>query len=133
MNKQELKEIIKQLKLDGDLESLLFELVDNTKDINAALLNGIADILDLQADFHEKVADILEEEARAYDSLNLELNRIDEDIQNRRLEEIAGFQEELTEGLEGILDKLKVNQQEEPPSQSTVTTPPEATTSPATA
>ena len=110
MTKEELKEHIKQLSLESDLEGIVFELVDNAKEVNAELLNAIADILDLQADFYEKVADILEEEARAYDKLNVELSHIDEDNYNNRLQEISQAQEQLLLNIEKKIEEIKVNQ-----------------------
>lgn len=118
MNKEELKSYITQLKLESELENLIFELVDETKEVNAALLIGIADILDLQADFYEKVADILEEEARAYDRLDVELSHIDEDIYNNRLQEVSEAQEELLENIEKKIEEIKTSQ---PPVEPTPT------------
>lgn len=122
MTREELKEHIKQLKLESDLEGTIFELIDNVKEVNAALLNGIADILDLQAEFYEKAGDILEEDAREYDSLDVELNFIEGDIKNRRIEEISQLQNEFTEGLEKTLEEMKGNQKEEEPSSPKPTT-----------
>ena len=96
MTKEELKNYIKQLSLESDLEGMVFEIIDNTKEVTAELLNGIADILDLQADFYEKVADVLEDEARTYDSLNAEFSSKEEAIKGARMEEIGLLQEEFT-------------------------------------
>lgn len=135
MTKEELKEHIKQLKLESDLEGMFFEIVDNAKEVNAALLNGMADILDLQADFYEKVADVLEEEARAYDALSFEINRMDEEIKTSRVGEIARLQDQFTEGLEKTLEQMQVNHQDEPssPNPASNPNPPEATAAPASA
>lgn len=133
MTKEELKEIIKQLKLDEDLEGFLFELTDKTKEVNAALLNGIADILDLQAEFYEKAADILEEEARAYDRLNVQIDNIEDGISNDRVQAISEAREQLLEDIAEKIENIKANQSPmEPPAAadaaSTDTTQPTATT-----
>ena len=59
MNKDELINYIKKLQLPGELESLIIDLIDKAPEVNQVLLSTIADILELQADFHEKVADVL--------------------------------------------------------------------------
>lgn len=123
MTKEELKEYIKQLKLESDLESVVFELIDNAKEVNAALLNGIADILDLQADFYERAADILEEEARAYDRLDAEVNHIDDQISNNRTQEISLAQEELLGNIEKKIEEVKAGQSPVEPTPTSSTTP----------
>jgi len=133
MTKEELKEIIKQLKLDEDLEGFLFELTDKTKEVNAALINGIAEIIDLQADFYEKAADILEEEARACDRLNAQIDNIEDDISNDRVQAISEAQEQLLQDIAEKIENIRANQSPmEPPSAadapSTDTAQPTATT-----
>ena len=133
MTKEELKEIIKQLKLESDLEGIVLELIDNAKEVTAELLNGIADILDLQAEFYEKAADILEEEARAYDKLNVQIDNIEDDISNDRVQAISEAQEQLLQDIAEKIENIRANQSPmEPPSAadapSTDTAQPTATT-----
>jgi len=117
MTKEELKNYITQLKLESELEGLLFELVDSAKDVTAELLNGIADILDLQADFYEKTADILEEEARAYDRLNAQIDNIGDGISNDRVQAISEAQEQLLQDIAEKIENIKANQSPmEPPA-----------------
>ena len=123
MTKEELKEYIKQLSLESDLEGMVFEIIDNAKEVNAMLLNGIADILDLQADFYEKVADILEDEVRAYDNLNAEFNRKDEEIKGSGLEEISLLQEEFTNEIAQKLQDMKVDEGTATPTPSEPSAP----------
>ncbi len=111
MTKEELKNYIKQLSLESDLEGMVFEIIDNTKEVTAELLNGIADILDLQADFYEKVADVLEDEARTYDSLNAEFSSKEEAIKGARMEEIGLLQEEFTNEIAQKLEEMKVDKE----------------------
>lgn len=69
MTKEELKKYLEGLELEEGLKKVLFEIIDKAVEVDKALLNTIADILDLQADFLEKSADILEEEAGLYEAL----------------------------------------------------------------
>jgi len=110
MTKEELKDYIKQLKLESELEGLILELIDSTKEVNAEFLNGVADILDLQAEFYEKAADILEEEARAYDRLNAQIDNIEDDISNDRVQAISEAQEQLLEDITEKIENVKANQ-----------------------
>jgi hypothetical protein len=133
MTKEELKEIIKQLKLESDLEGIVLELIDNAKEVTAELLNGIADILDLQAEFYEKAADILEEEARAYDKLNVQIDNIEDDISNDRVQAISEAQEQLLQDIAEKIENIRANQSPmEPPATadaaSTDTTQPAGAT-----
>lgn len=123
MTKEELKEYIKQLKLESDFEGIVFELADSAKEVNAELLNVIADILDLQADFYEKVADILEETSRTYDSLNTEVQHIDNDISDNRMQEISLLQEQLFGNIQDKIKEIKTNQSPVEPMATPNTTP----------
>lgn len=133
MTKEELKNYITQLKLENELEGLIFELIDSTKEVTAELLNGIADILDLQADFYEKTADILEEEARAYDRINVQIDNIQDDISNNRVQAISEAQEQLLQDIAEKIENIRANQSPmEPPATadaaSTDTTQPAGAT-----
>lgn len=78
MNKEELKKYLEGLKLEEELHALLFGLIEKAEQVDQVLLNTIADILDLQADFYEKSADVLEKEAELYKKLADEMAAFDE-------------------------------------------------------
>jgi hypothetical protein len=54
MTKEELKNYIKKLGLEKELEELIFELMDGAKEVNKVLINTIADILDHKLIFMKK-------------------------------------------------------------------------------
>lgn len=109
MSKEELKSYIKKLELPEELEQLVIELIDNAKEVNKALLNAVADVLDLQADFYEKEASVLEDVANEYESLNEELNLLDEEENLARVNAIKENQEQLLTEINKKLDELKVS------------------------
>lgn len=76
MTKEELKQYLESLKLEEGLKNLLFEVIDKAEVVDQVLLNNIADILDLQADFYEKSAELLEEEAGLYKLLEGKLSKL---------------------------------------------------------
>lgn len=105
MNKEELKNFVKDVRLEKELEDLAFELIDNAQDVNAILLNSVADIIELQAKFDADVADILEEEAEEYKTLAEELGELDEEEVAERMEAMKQHQEELLAKLNETLKK----------------------------
>jgi len=78
MNKEELKKYLEGMELEEGLRKVLFEIVDKAEAVDQALMNNIADILDLQADFYDKSADLLDEEAEIYKTLAEDLNALPE-------------------------------------------------------
>lgn len=80
MTKEELKKYLEGLHLEDGLRNLLFEIIDKAEVVDQKLMNNIADILDLQADFYEKSAEILEEEAGLYSDLACEIDKLDKKI-----------------------------------------------------
>jgi hypothetical protein len=76
MNKEELKKYLETMELEEGLIKVLFEIINKAPEVNQALLNTVADILKLQADFYDKTADLLEEEAGLYEKLADELDAI---------------------------------------------------------
>ncbi len=79
MNKEELKKYLEGMELEEGLIKVLFEIVDKAPEVNNALLDTIADILGLQADFYDKSADLLDEEAEIYKTLADDLNELDKE------------------------------------------------------
>jgi hypothetical protein len=108
MTKEELKNYIKRLHLEKELEDLIFELIDGAKEVNKVLLNTIADIIDQQADFYEKTADILEEEADIYEQTAAELSALDAEEYKERFEVIKKTQEELLDEINKKIEELKL-------------------------
>lgn len=111
MSKEELKNYIKKLALPEELEQLIVELIDNAKQVDKALLNAVADVLDLQADFYEKEANVLGDVADEYESLSEELNLLDEEENLTRVNAIKENQEQLLTEINKKLDELKVTPQ----------------------
>src|SRR3989344_651183 len=97
MNKDGLKGYLENLRLENSLKNLLFDLIDKAPEVDQALLNSIADILDLQADFYDQSADLLEEEAQEYEALAEELNTLDEEEINPLLNQLLQLQQILTD------------------------------------
>lgn len=64
MTKDQLKEHISTLHLEGELQQSIAHLIDTAKEVDQKLLDTIADVLDLQAEFYEKTASLLEERAK---------------------------------------------------------------------
>lgn len=79
MSKEELKKYLEGLGLEEEFKNLLFEIIDKAEKVDKVLLNSIADILDLQADFYDKTADLLEEEANLYEKLAHDLDAADKE------------------------------------------------------
>lgn len=111
MSKEELKNYIKKLELPEELEQLIFELIDNAKEVNKTLLNAVADILELQADFYEKEAEVLEEVADEYEALDEELNLLDQEEYLARVEAIKENQEQLLAEINKKVDEVKATSQ----------------------
>lgn len=107
MTKEELKKQISELGLDEELETLLFELVDSAEGVNQVLLNTVADVLDLQADFYERAADILMDEAEIYEGLQQELEKIDSDEITQQFEAVQQSQETLLQELDQKMAEYK--------------------------
>lgn len=76
MNKEELKKYLEGLGLEEGLKKILFEIIDKAPLADQALMNTIAEILELQADFCNKSADLLEEEVGLYEKLADELEAL---------------------------------------------------------
>ena len=76
MSKEELKQYLEGLGLEEGLKKILFEIIDKAPQADQALMNTVAEILELQADFCNKSADLLEEEAGLYEKLADELDAI---------------------------------------------------------
>lgn len=117
MKKQKLKDYIVKLQLPQELEKLLFELVDNASEVNQVLLNTIADILDLQADFYEQSADVLDEEADQCETLAAELDALDEEEKAERMEAVFENQKELLSDINQKINEAKGNQEAQSISQ----------------
>lgn len=76
MTKEELKKYLEAFGLEEGLKKVLFEIVDKAEEVDKVLLNNIADVVGLQADFYEKSADLLEEEAGLYEALAANLDAL---------------------------------------------------------
>ena len=113
MTKEELKNYIKKLGLEKELEELIFELIDGAKEVNKVLLNTIADILDQQANFYEKTADIYDELANEYENLYTELSLLNEEEYKERLEAFQQAQEELLGEINKKIEEIKLNKNQE--------------------
>jgi hypothetical protein len=107
MSKQELKNYIRKLELSIELEKLIFELIDEAKEVNDYLLNTIADILNLQAEFFEKEAEVIEELVDQHEQLKQELNLLDEEEKLAKVNAIKENQEKLLTNLTEKLEQLK--------------------------
>jgi chromosome condensin MukBEF ATPase and DNA-binding subunit MukB len=105
MNKDELKQYLHNMQLEEDFEALLFQLVDEAQEVDQALLNKVADVLDAQAEFYEESADLLDEQAEIFETLDDTLKLIDE-------EEDADRAEALLENQQTLLTELsqKINE-----------------------
>lgn len=110
MNKEELKQYLKNMQLEERLEAMLFDLIDKAPQIDQVLLNTVADILDLQADFYEQSAEMLEEEAEEYETLATELNTLDEEENTARMEALLENQKTLLSDINQKMDETR-NQQ----------------------
>jgi hypothetical protein len=110
MNKEELKQYLKNMQLEEGLETMLFDLIEKAPQVDQVLLNTVADILDLQADFYEQNAEMLEEEAEEYETLAAELNTLDEEENTARVEALLEHQKTLLSDINQKMDETK-NQQ----------------------
>lgn len=99
MNKEELKQYLESLQLEEGLKTLMFGLIDKASEVDQSLLNTVADILGLQADFCQQHADLLYEQADLHETLAAEFNALDE-------EEKADKMEALLEHHKTLLDSL---------------------------
>lgn len=106
MTREELKDYIKNLKLDKKLEDIIFELIENFE-VNDGLLKTISQILNLYADVCDKTAEILEEEAYMYEELASELNLVDEEAYKERLEALKQSQESLLSEINKKVEEFK--------------------------
>ena len=107
MDKNQLKDYLRNLDLHPNMEKLLFELVDGAPEVNEELLDVVADILEIQAEMHEKLADIYEEEAEIYEKLAEDIDQIDKETMQERLDAVTELQEELVNDLSAKLEELK--------------------------
>lgn len=88
------------MKFEKDFELLLFQLVDEADQVNEELLNKIADVIEIQAEFYEESAILLEEQAELYETLN-------ENFQQIEAEENAERADTLLENQQTLLNELK--------------------------
>lgn len=107
MNKDQLKQYITDLRLEAELEELIFELIDGAEEVNQTLLNTVADILENQADFYENVAKVLDQEADEYEALGEAVQALDAEEQEQRLQAIFDSQDQL---LKELTDKVNEHQ-----------------------
>src|SRR3989344_1863428 len=127
MNKDGLKGYLENLRLENSLKNLLFDLIDKAPEVDQALLNSIADILDLQADFYDQSADLLEEEAQEYEALAEELNTLDEEENAERVQALLEHQQTLLNDISQKMSEIKTRHEtdslkqgaNQPPSQPT--------------
>lgn len=106
MKKDELIKLIQNLNLSEELETTLIKTV-NEKELTPQLLNDIADILEFQADLHDKEAKSLVEEAQIYNKLADQLEEID----LQQAEELGEIFDEAKQKIAAL--KTDVTKQEE--------------------
>jgi len=107
MNKEQLKQYIVRLDLEDQFQLLLFDLIDGASQMNKALLETVADFLDLYADFNEKVAQLYEREAEDYEAIATGMDVIDAETEQKRLETAAHIHEEMYKQIEKKIEEIK--------------------------
>ena len=107
MTKEELKVYISNIGLDEDIEMLLYELIDSANEVNDILLNAVADVLDMQADFYQRTADVLMDEVNEYGALQEQLDAIENEELKEQLDTIADNQEEFIKDLDQKIEEFR--------------------------
>jgi len=107
MTIQGLKNYLSDLKLEEELEKLLFEMIDQTGKVNPTLLNTIADILDLQADFYEKSAEVHEQEAEMFEGFAKELQNLDDEEMEEKLKIMQEEQQKIVDAINQKVEEIK--------------------------
>ncbi len=93
MDKDEIKKTILSLALPNELESIIIDMIDQAKEVNAALLNTIANILDNQADYYDAYANALEQAEEAQEVVNAELGALEAEKYSDKLEAYSKYQD----------------------------------------
>lgn len=110
MTKDELKKEIMDMKLDGELENLIFELIDAAPEVDQELLQTVAGVLDLEADVLDKKAEIFDEQADLLEDFAAELEAIDEEEYKAQIDAIQENQETLLADLNKKIAELSAQQ-----------------------
>jgi predicted nucleotide-binding protein (sugar kinase/HSP70/actin superfamily) len=122
MNKDELKQYIKNMKLEEAFETMLLTVVEKAPEVNQALLDTLADLIENQADFYQQSADLLDQEADEYEALSTELNTLDEEESAQKAEALLKNQQTLLKDIQQKKEEVLPSAAEE--RLSPPTTPP---------
>jgi thioesterase domain-containing protein len=106
MNKDELKQYIKNMELEEAFETMLFSVIDKAPEVNQALFDTLADLVENQADFYEQSADLLDKEADEYEVLADELNTLDEEESAQKAQALLENQQNLLQDVQQKKDEL---------------------------
>lgn len=79
MTKNEVISLIKELKLEKEIEQAVLSLINDAGEINKQLLDNITSILETEAIFYDESAGILEQMALEYENLANNLETIDKE------------------------------------------------------
>jgi hypothetical protein len=110
MSKNELIAMITELRMDDELRGLIIELIEGAESVNDLLLDTIADILEMQAEFYENAAEILMDESEEYETLEEQLKTLDKQETAQKLEATIQEQEALLSVLDKKIAEFKMNQ-----------------------
>lgn len=128
MDPYELKQTIRNLSLEPELEQLLLDLIDGAGEVSPELLNMLADILEFRADFEKSIIKLLEQEAKAYQELLTGLEKANEDEIKSRM---ASLRQEHQRLLEDLKNKAAgVHAEAAPPAPPEALKQPEETPEP---
>lgn len=109
MTKEALKDYLISLTLDKKLQDLLFELIDDAKEVNNELLELVSNTLEQQANFYQNLADLKKDEAAIYEDFENDTVKLENEYKDKSQQIIADAQEELANEINQEVDKLRTS------------------------
>lgn len=112
MDKNQLKQYIMDMQLEADFEALLFRTIDEAEQVDDALIEKLAELLDAQADIYEDEADYLQQMSDLEENYDNDMERIDGEEEADKAEAILNSQQTLVNNFKQKLTEVTGQQAE---------------------